>query len=141
MHLVFSNQGQVTLCDLDTLADTCSGIITIGQQCKQVWNAIAIDDPSVDPFQCHLIGTKGGPWRLHNGQRRINCPKGLLSSKTIPCNSCMGRCVNVNPGRPKYNERIPATATLINGKPVSEFGTYLQPGDTLHFGDFTVMVK
>jgi len=125
--------------EVDTLPSAPSGVITIGQRCKQVWNAIAIDDETVDPFQCHLLGVVGGKWTLNNGQVRTECPKGLISSKTVPCNGCTGRCVNIHPGRPKYPQRLPETATLINGEAVGKWGSELKEGDVVEMG--TVRMK
>ena len=141
MFLVTKINDQITTYNLDELAEKYSGIINIGQHTKYVWNTIAIGDESIDQFQCHLIGCVGGPWTLNHGQQRTECPKGLLSSKTIPCNGCTGRCVNVTPGRPKYPKRIPETPTLINNKPVSEWGTTINPGDEISFGNVTLLVR
>lgn len=141
MYLVVNINQQVTLYDLDALATTYSGVISIGQKCKNVWNAIALDDASVDPFQCNIIGTTSGPFRLNHGQNRTECPKGLLSSCLIPCNGCMGRCVNISVGKPMYSQRNPVSPTLINGAPVSKWGSYLKAGDVLKLGDIEVLVK
>lgn len=86
-----SANGEVQELDLDQLAAAYSGIVNIGRKCEEVWNTIAIDDDSVDPFQCNLIGAVGGTWRLKHGQNRTECPKGLLSSKTV-----IGCCSNIN---------------------------------------------
>ena len=50
MKLEFYINGVISLIDLDKLAAEHAGIINIGQKCKQVWNAVKIDDESVDPF-------------------------------------------------------------------------------------------
>ena len=140
MTLEIQTHGEVQHVDLDPLAQRYAGVVRIGQMCPRVWNTIAIDDPSVDPFQCQLIGTAGGPWRIANGQNRTECPKGLLSSKQIPCNSCMGRCVNLRPGRPRYFQHDPATSTMLNGVPIAPYGAELHPGDVLTMGDVVVKV-
>jgi len=127
---------QFLLYDIDELARKYSSI-KIGRLTDDVWNTIAIDDDSVDPFQCHLIGCEGGPWRLNNGQNRTDCPKGLKSDKMIPCNSCEGPCVG---GRPKYTNRYPSEATLINGQPVSEWGTVINVGDKITFGNVEIRI-
>lgn len=126
--------------NLDELASAYSGIINIGKQAKQVWNTIAIDDDSIDSFQCNIIGPSGGPYRLNEGQERTECPKGLMSEKLVPCNGCLGRCVNIRAGRPKYNQRIPATPTLINGESLSEFGNILKSGDVITIGNYLLNV-
>lgn len=136
-----SANGDVQELDLDQLAAAYSGIVNIGRKCKEVWNTIAIDDDSVDPFQCNLIGAVGGTWRLKHGQNRTECPKGLLSSKTLPCSSCTGRCVGVHPGKARYFQRTPEVQTLINEQPLSEWGNEIQIGDIISFGNVTVKVK
>lgn len=123
--------------DITELGAKYSGVINIGQKCKQVWNTIALDSDSIDPFQCHLIGS-GDSWRLEDGQERTECPKGLLSSKMVPCNGCLGRCVNIHAGRPKYYKRTPQTPTLINGESVGQWGTQLKDGDVITMGDVTI---
>ncbi|MCQ2258327.1 MAG: hypothetical protein MJZ41_10115 [Bacteroidaceae bacterium] len=130
----------ITTADINAIAASCSNIINIGKQSKQVWNAIALDDESVDSFQCHLIGA-GDAFRLIHGQERTECPKGLMSSKLIPCNGCMGRCVNIHAGRPKYYQRNPETPTLLNGKPVAEYGSYISKGDVISLGEVTINVR
>lgn len=126
--------------NLTELGAKFSGVINIGQKCKRVWNTIAIDSECVDPFQCHLIGC-GDSWRLEDGQERTECPKGLLSSKMVPCNGCLGRCVNIRAGRPKYYKRTPETPALINGESVGQWGTQLKVGDVITIGDVTINVR
>lgn len=55
MKLEFYVNGEVSLIDLDSLSTEHAGIINIGRKCKQVWNAVKIDDESVDPFQCNIL--------------------------------------------------------------------------------------
>ena len=95
---------------------------------------------SVDPFQCNIIGSAGS-YKINHGQERTECPKGLLSSRLIPCNTCTGRCVNVHAGRPKYYLRTPETSTLVNDAPVSEWGTELHEGDTITLGNVNLRVQ
>lgn len=128
-----------TTYDLIELGEKYSGVVFIGQKCKQVWNTIPIESESADTFQCHLIGS-GELWRVNEGQNRTECPKGLLSSKLIPCNGCLGRCVNIRPGRPKYSKHDPETPTLINGEKIGQWGTEIKPGDTISFGDVIINV-
>lgn len=125
--------------DLTELWVKYSGVVNIGQKCKQVWNTIAVESESVDPFQCHLIGS-GESWRLIEGQNRTECPKGLLSSKLVPCNGCLGRCVNIHAGRPKYYLRDPETPTLVNGEKVGQWGTEIKSGDLISFGNVKINV-
>jgi len=137
MLLEISTPSEVTTVDLDALADLQSGIVTMGKKCEEVWNAIAIESETTDQFQCHFMGT-AGEWKIINGQERTECPKGLRSNKLIPCNGCMGRCVNIRPGRPKYPQRLPETPTLVNGAPISEWGQQLNAGDAITFGDVSI---
>lgn len=140
MKLVYKTGENTTMADLDQLAVTYSGIVNIGRKCKEVWNTIAIEDESIDPFQCNLVGAVGGSWRLTHGQNRTECPKGLLSNKTIPCSSCMGRCVGMHPGKARYYHRTPEVQTMLNGKPLGKWGVVINPGDTISFGDVTISV-
>lgn len=140
MKLVYKTGENITIADLDQLAVTYSGIVNIGRKCKEVWNTIAIEDDSIDPFQCNLIGAVGGSWRLTHGQHRTECPKGLLSNKTIPCSSCMGRCVGIHPGKARYYQRTPEVQTMLNGKPLGKWGEVINPGDTISFGEVTISV-
>lgn len=141
MQLEIKTNGKTKTVDLDELAAMYSGIINIGQSCNKVWNTIAIEDESADPFQCNLVGAAGGSFRLKHGQNRTLCPKGLLSNKTIPCGSCVGRCVSAHPGKAKYAQRTPEIQTTLNGKPLSEWGNEINPGDTISFGNTTIEVK
>lgn len=125
--------------DLNELGVRYSGVVSIGQKCKQVWNAIGIESETADRFQCHLIGS-GESWRLKEGQNRTECPKGLLSSKLVPCNGCLGRCVNINAGRPKYYQHDPETPTLINGENIGQWGVEISSGDVISFGDVKINV-
>lgn len=141
MQFVIKYNETNTTFDLDELAKMYSGIVNIGRKCKEVWNTVAIEDESVDPFQCNIVGAVGGDWRLKHGQNRTECPKGLLSNKTIPCSSCMGRCVGTHPGKARYYQRKPEIQTLLNGKPLSEWGNVLKTGDTISFGNVTITVE
>ncbi len=140
MILEIKVNGALTTVDLEDQAAACSGIFNIGRKCKEVWNTIAIEDESADPFQCNIIGAVGGSWRLTHGQHRTECPKGLLSRNTIPCNTCMGRCVGAHPGKARYFQRNPEVPTMLNGKPLSEWGSVIQPGDTISFGNVIISV-
>jgi len=140
MVLEATVNGQVLSYDLTKLAEQHQGIINIGRYCREVWNAIAIDDESVDPFQCNVI-VAGDSCRLSHGQERTECPKGLMSNKLIPCNGCMGRCVNLHAGRPKYYQRNPESPTLVNGSPVETYGSQIVPGDVITLGNVMLNVK
>ena len=51
MKLVYKTSENITVADLDQLAVTYSGVVNIGRKCKEVWNTIAIEDETIDPFQ------------------------------------------------------------------------------------------
>ena len=140
MELKITTKDNTAVFNLTEIGAKYSGVVNIGQKCKQVWNTIAIDSEQVDPFQCHMIGS-GDTWRLEDGQERTECPKGLLSSKMIPCNGCLGRCVNIHAGRPKYIKRTPETPTLINGQSIGQWGTQLNVGDVITIGEVTIYVR
>lgn len=140
MKLEINVNGNETLLDLDQLAVTYSGVVNIGRSSKEVWNTIAVEDESADPFQCNMVGAVGGSWRLKHGQNRTECPKGLLSTKTLPCTCCMGRCVGAHPGKARYYQRTPEQQTLLNGKPLSEWGNEINPGDVISFGCTVIKV-
>ena len=140
MELEITTKDNTAVFNLPEIGAKYSGVVNIGQKCKQVWNTIAIDSEQVHPFQCHMIGS-GDTWRLEEGQERTECPKGLLSSKMIPCNGCLGRCVNIHAGRPKYFKRTPETPTLINGQSIGQWGTQLNVGDVITIGEVTINVR
>lgn len=140
MELQITTKDNTAVFNLTEIGAKYSGVVNIGQKCKQVWNTIAIDSEQVHPFQCHMIGS-GDTWRLEEGQERTECPKGLLSSKMIPCNGCLGRCVNIHAGRPKYFKRTPETPTLINGQSIGQWGTQLNVGDVITIGEVTINVR
>lgn len=140
MKLSIKTNDTNTIYNLDELATLYSGIVNIGKRCKEVWNTIAIEDETADPFQCNMVGAVGGDWRLTHGQNRTECPKGLVSNKTIPCSSCMGRCVGLHPGKAKYYKRNPEIQTLLNGKPLSEWGNIIKIGDIISFGNVEISV-
>lgn len=134
------NNPEAVVVDLAELYQQYSGVVTIGQKTKKVWHAVAIEDESLDVFQCHLLGAGADSWKLNHGQNRTECPKGLLSPRLIPCNGCTGRCVNVRAGRPKYIRHNPEVPTLINGEPVSEWGTEIKVGDVISLGEVRALV-
>lgn len=58
MEIEVITKDNTAVFNLTELGAKYSGVVNIGQKCKQVWNTIAIDSDQVDPFQCHLIGCK-----------------------------------------------------------------------------------
>lgn len=161
MTFEINTDGHTESISLDVLADKYSGIITIGRKCDEVWNAVAIDDDSIDMFQCHIIGFAGSSFRLNEGQNRTDCPIGLKSSYTVPCQHCSGSCTGTcsssctsgdcyhDPlpqgscahGKPKYFPRTPMSATLVNGAPIGKYGTILSEGDVITIGHVTINVR
>ncbi|MDO4496464.1 MAG: hypothetical protein Q4B58_01325 [Bacteroidales bacterium] len=140
MKLEIHAPSGIEVVDLDELSASYSGVVNIGQKCKHVWNTLPLEDETVDPFQCQLIGASGN-YKLMHGQNRTECPKGLISPKLVPCNGCTGRCVNVRPGRPKYFQRNPAVPTLLNGNEVGEWGMPISEGDTISLGQVSICIK
>jgi len=114
-------------------------VITIGKASEKVWNAVAVDCGNVSEFQCQ-IEYKDDKWIVRNGQIRTECPKGLRSDRLIPCDFCMGRCVNLRAGNPRYYWRFPETETLLNGVAIQENGAEIQSGDTISFGDCRLVI-
>ena len=47
---------------------------------------------------------------------------------TIPCSSCMGRCIGAHPGKARYYQRTPEVQTMLNGKPLGKWGEVINPG-------------
>ena len=115
-------------------------IITFGRNTEEAYNVIALDDPTIDTFQCQFSHTTTG-WKIHNGQWRTDCPKGIHSRLQHACNLCMGRCVNTHPGRPTYGWRTPQHATLLNGQAIPPEGIQLNDGDMIAAGEMTLKVK
>lgn len=140
MKLEIRTKEKITVIDLDMLAARYAGIVNIGKKSNKVWNTIAIEDESIDDFQCSLIGVAGF-LKLKNGQNRSECPRGLMSDKTVPCSSCMGRCVGVHPGKAKFFQRDPELPTLLNGKPVSQWGEEIKVGDVISFAEVEICVN
>lgn len=64
----------------------------------------------------------------------------VTCNKTIPCSSCIGRCIGVHPGKARYYQRTPEVQTMLNGKPLGKWGEVINPGDTISFGEVTISV-
>lgn len=114
-------------------------LITLGRNSDEAYNVIALDDDSLDVFQCQFSCTPAG-WKIHNGQWRTECPKGIRSRLQHACNCCMGCCVNVRPARPTYSWRLPTQATRLNGTPLTTEGTPLHDGDEIAAGTRCIRV-
>ena len=125
---------------LEDLLSPARTLITLGRKSDEAYNVIAIDNPALHTFQCQFSHTADGQWKLHNGQWRTDCPKGIRSRLQHACNLCMGRCVNVHPGRPTYGWRFPSLPTLLNGNEIATEGMLLSDGDVIEVGEnqFTI---
>lgn len=124
---------------LEGLLSPARTIITLGRASDEAYNVVALEDETVDLFQCQLTHTDEG-WRVQNGQWRTDCPKGIRSRLQHACNLCLGRCVNTRPARPTYGWRTPEKPTLLNGAPLPQEGMLIHHGDTLTVGETTVGV-
>ena len=124
---------------LDTLLSKYRTIISLGRQTTEAYNVVAIDEESVDVFQCQFKRSGDG-WLVQNGQWRTECPKGIRSQLQHACSMCMGRCVNTRPANPTYSWRMPAHPTLLCGKPIPSEGSILYAGDVLQCGDIEIGV-
>ena len=110
-------------------------IITLGRLSDEAYNVIALEDPTVDLFQCQFTRTSDGNWKVQNGQWRTECPKGIRSRLQHACSLCMGCCVNVRPAHPIYDWRLPEKPTLLNGLEISSEGVELKDGDVIQVGE------
>lgn len=108
-------------------------LITLGRNSDEAYNVIALEDDTLDVFQCQFSQTPTG-WKIHNGQWRTECPKGIRSRLQHACSCCIGCCVNVRTAHPTYDWRLPAQATRLNGKPINTEGTHLRDGDEIEAG-------
>lgn len=127
--------------DLEANLSRARTIITLGRCSEEAFNVIAVENESVDVFQCQFTRTSGGGWKIQNGQWRTECPKGIRSRLQHACAMCMGRCVNPHTANPTYSWRTPETPTLLNGVEVSHEGMELKDGDVIEGGGLKVVVK
>lgn len=126
--------------DLESHLSRSRTIVTLGRESEEAYNVIALEDPTIDLFQCQFTRTSDGNWKVQNGQWRTDCPKGIKSRLQHACALCMGCCVNVRPAHPVYNWRFPARPTLLNGKEIPTEGVMLNDGDMLSVGDMSIKV-
>lgn len=115
--------------DLEANLSKARTIITLGKNSEEAYNVIALDEETIDLFQCQFTRTAEGNWKIHNGQWRTDCPKGIRSRLQHACNLCMGRCVNTHPARPTYGWRLPQCPTRLNGVELGTEGVGLHDGD------------
>lgn len=122
---------QPTDYELDELLTAERTIVTLGRQCDEVYNCIALDSNALDPFACQFSKDEDGHWALRQGQLRTECPKGLRNWRQRTCSGCSGRCVNIRPGRPLYYWRHPEQKLLLNGQPIDQEAHPIHVGDRL----------
>lgn len=126
--------------DLEAHLSRSRTIITLGRTSEEAYNVLALDDDSIHLFQCQFTRTDTGAWRVHNGQWRTECPKGIRSRLQHACNMCMGRCVNPRPAHPAYSWRTPKNSTLLNGVELTHEGMELKDGDVIEVGNVRLSV-
>ena len=129
------------LVDLESHLSKARTIITLGKESEEAFNVLAVDDESVDLFQCQFTRTPDGGWKIHNGQWRTECPKGIRSRLQHACNLCMGRCVNPRPAHPTYSWRTPKNSTLLNGMELNHEGVEMKDGDVIEVGSVRFVVE
>ena len=129
------------LVDLESHLSKARTIITLGKESEEAFNVLTLDDESVDLFQCQFTRTPDGGWKIHNGQWRTECPKGIRSRLQHACNLCMGRCVNPRPAHPTYSWRTPKNSTLLNGMELNHEGVEMKDGDVIEVGSVRFVVE
>lgn len=127
--------------DLESHLSKARTIITLGKNTEEAYNVLALDEESVEIFQCQFTRTAEGNWQIQNGQWRTGCPKGIRSRLQHACNLCMGRCVNSRPAHPTYSWRDPKNSTLLNGVELNHEGMELKDGDVIAVGNLHLSVK
>lgn len=127
--------------DLESHLSKARTIITLGKNTEEAYNVLALDEESVEIFQCQFTRTAEGNWQIQNGQWRTGCPKGIRSRLQHACNLCMGRCVNSRPAHPTYSWKDPKNSTLLNGVELNHEGMELKDGDVIAVGHLHFSVK
>ncbi|MBO7592932.1 MAG: hypothetical protein J6T00_06160 [Bacteroidaceae bacterium] len=127
--------------DLESHLSKARTIITLGKNTEEAYNVLALDEESVEIFQCQFTRTAEGNWKIQNGQWRTGCPKGIRSRLQHACNLCMGRCVNSRPAHPTYSWKDPKNSTLLNGVELNHEGMELKDGDVIAVGHLHFSVK
>ena len=127
--------------DLEAHLSKARTIVTLGKNTEDAYNVLALDEDSVEVFQCQFTRTAEGNWKIQNGQWRTECPKGIRSRLQHACNLCMGRCVNSRPAHPTYSWRDPKNSTLLNGVELNHEGTELKDGDVIKVGHLHLSVR
>lgn len=126
--------------DLESHLSKARTIVTLGKNSEEAYNVIALEDDSIDLFQCQFTRTSAGNWKVQNGQWRTECPKGIRSRLQHACNLCMGRCVNSRPAHPIYSWRAPKNSTRLNGMELTHEGMELKDGDVIEAGNLQLSV-
>ena len=126
--------------DLESHLSKARTIVTLGKNSEEAYNVIALEDDSIDLFQCQFTRTSAGNWKVQNGQWRTECPKGIRSRLQHACNLCMGRCVNSRPAHPTYSWRAPKNSTRRNGMELTHEGMELKDGDVIEAGNLQLSV-
>ncbi|MBO4431323.1 MAG: FHA domain-containing protein [Bacteroidaceae bacterium] len=127
--------------DLEAHLSKARTIVTLGKNTEDAYNVLALDEDSVEVFQCQFTRTAEGNWKIQNGQWRTECPKGIRSRLQHACNLCMGRCVNSRPAHPTYSWRDPKNSTLLNGVELNHEGMELKDGDVIAMGHLHLSVR
>ena len=117
--------------DLEAHLSKARTIITLGKNSEEAYNVIALDEETIDLFQCQFTRTAEGSWKIQNGQWRTDCPKGIRSRLQHACNLCMGRCVNTRPAHPTYGWILPKHPIRLNGVEIGNDGVELHDGDSI----------
>ena len=126
--------------DLESHLSRSRTIVTLGRESEEAYNVIALEDPTIDLFQCQFTRTDEGSWKIQNGQWRTECPKGIRSRLQHACNLCMGCCVNPRPAHPTYSWRLPKNPTRLNGVEIGHEGVELHDGDEIKVGTASIKV-
>ena len=56
--------------DLESHLSKARTIVTLGKNSEEAYNVIALEDDSIDLFQCQFTRTSAGNWKVQNGQWR-----------------------------------------------------------------------
>ena len=126
--------------DLESHLSKAHTIVTLGKNSEEAYNVIALEDDSIDLFQCQFPRTSAGNWKVQNGQWRTECPKGIRSRLQHACNLCMGRCVNSRRAHPTYSWKAPKNSTRLNGMELTHEGMELKDGDVIEAGNLRLSV-
>ena len=126
--------------DLESHLSKARTIVTLGKNSEEAYNVIALENDSIDLFQCQFTRTSAGNWKVQNGQWRTECPKGIRSRLQHACNLCMGRCVNSRSAHPTYSWRAPKNSTRLNGMELTHEGMELKDGDVIEAGNLQLSV-